>query len=1612
MNNFTYYGTRVVLSALMFLCTLILQGNTNSVKHVTSANNIVTEFSKSPGISTILPGDSGMYVFDTSLFFNDPKPTGGFPPIWNVPENTGDIHGIIVMLEANPRINNIPIEQGDYIGGFFVDENGQRKCGGADFWQDTANIIFPLFKDNTQTPNVKEGFAYAEVIQFRIFSWATGKDYVVDVIGFDTQNYPSTNKWYPLGLSCITNMQALETIDFYISASENPVCYPGQLSLSAQEFIGNGGPYTFNWTSDPSGFMSSLQNPPAFTPTETKTYYLTVTGGAASSSNQITIPVNYEPTVSVGAGGTICGNQTISLQGTAANYQSLFWSSSGDGTFSGQGELNGVYYPGPGDNGNITVTLSANPLEACSVVASDDVLVNVIHVPAVNLGEDISVCGSDQIILNSNAQYFTAISWTTSGSGTFGSPNSATTEYFPSLTDRTAGNIVTITVTCNPLSGCIGLASDEKKLTFISSGPTCNCPSSRTKCENQPIPTSGTASNYSSILWTTAGDGTFANPNVFNTNYYAGTNDIKNGQVALTLNAFPLSPCQTPATKVMMAYLSPLPKIYAGSNATISKEDPYYQIPDDSATMCTSFLWSTGGDGTFSSLTAHQPKYYPGTLDKSIGQVTLTITGYPISPCTTSVLDEMVLTISDSNPVDAGADQTICGIEPVELYATTVNPVSYVMWVTSGNGTFEDETSLATIYFPDALDYSNGTVTLTVEVMESANPGVIISDSLSVFLQKPPTAFAGDDVTICLTPSIPLAANATNYSSLQWTSSGNGTFSNPNSTSTNYSFCVGDIENGHVTLTFTAFPISPCVIAATDTKTVIMVKPPVINAGIDASVCQGQGFNLNGSATFYQTISWATTGDGTFSNPAILNPVYTPGVQDNNNGSVILTLTGTALTPCTQPTNDALLLTILKNPTADAGPSVQICSGQSSVPLSGVASNYSTVNWTTSGDGSFSNSANLLTSYFTGTNDKNSGSVTLTLTANPVSPCNISQNDALVISIQKAPEAYAGANDTIADENIDTYCLAGAYVNFASGSLWVTSGNGAFFDPTLVSTCYLRSAEDLAQGYVFLTLTASPITPCSVSYSDDMKLTFLKDCDDAVANAGIDKTLCVTDDVLLNGTTQYSGSSLWATSGDGSFDDASSLVAEYFPGNSDLSTGSVLLTLTAFSNQNCNDGKDTVQINLFQTPTVDAGANASICQPGTHQLLGTAQNSSAVLWSTSGNGTFSSVNSLTPVYTPGISDNNLGSVTLTITASAISPCSIGTSDFMVLTIQKPPTANAGADQIVCQNNSKTINGTAANYSSVQWTSSGSGTFSAATSLTTNYTPGSADITNGNVTLTLTAYPNSPCTVNAVDQMILAIRKLPTANAGADKTICQTETTQLTGTATNYQSVFWSTSGNGTFNPQNALNTVYSPGSTDIQNGTVTITLTANAVTPCTVPTTDQMVLTINRIPSVDAGSDGTICENTTHQLNGIAADYNTVSWTSSGNGSFSNPNSLNAIYTPGSIDKTSGSVTLTLTATPKNNCGTTVTDSKILTISKLPFVEAGNNGTICQTSSHQLSGTASNYETVYWSTSGNGLFGSTSSLNTSYTPGSAETELGTVTLTLTASPVNPCAVSG
>lgn len=429
--------------------------------------------------------------------------------------------------------------------------------------------------------------------------------------------------------------------------------------------------------------------------------------------------------------------------------------------------------------------------------------------------------------------------------------------------------------------------------------------------------------------------------------------------------------------------------------------------------------------------------------------------------------------------------------------------------------------------------------------------------------------------------------------------------------------------------------------------------------------------------------------------------------------------------------------------------------------------------------------------------------------------------------------------------------------------------------------------------------------------------------------------------------------------------------------------------------------------NTISLPSASAGDDMAVCENNSAQLNGSSTNSESSLWRSMGDGSFDDPTILNPIYTPGDADIEAGSVELELTVYAMPPLTDSIVDTVILTIVGEPMASAGDDFVVCGNNIAQLTGVAENYNSITWSTNGDGTFDDNSVLEPIYAPGQEDLNSGSVKLTLVAEAIAPCDNQAEDDVNLTFAISPVADAGEDETTCGNMPFQLSGSAIDNDGVNWTTTGDGTFIDPTLPNAVYIPGSNDLSSGTVDLILTALPIAPCETPENDTLKLTIEEMPYINAGEDETICGSELYQLTGVVDNATTIEWTTTGDGTFSNPSSLTTDYLPGNSDIENGEVGLILTAYFEVGCEMGF-DEVVLSVVPQPLADAGADGTVCKDGVYTLSGSAQNFASTTWTTSGDGTFTNESDLLTDYIPGVNDGENTSVTITLSASPQAPC----
>ncbi len=177
--------------------------------------------------------------------------------------------------------------------------------------------------------------------------------------------------------------------------------------------------------------------------------------------------------------------------------------------------------------------------------------------------------------------------------------------------------------------------------------------------------------------------------------------------------------------------------------------------------------------------------------------------------------------------------------------------------------------------------------------------------------------------------------------------------------------------------------------------TVNVIPQPNANANIDEVICGGT-HSLNAIPSV-GIGTWTSASNLTISD--INNPTSLVSVSDYEPHSFTWTETNFF---CTD--SDEVEITFTAPPASFAGDSMIICPGDDLQILNSTISNNSNFYWTTSGDGSFSDSTDLKPLYFYGSDDLNNQGVTLSLISdNP--PCPSTQSDLQVVIRQK-PTAF------------------------------------------------------------------------------------------------------------------------------------------------------------------------------------------------------------------------------------------------------------------------------------------------------------------------------------------------------------------------------------------------------------------------------------------------------------------------------------------------------------------------------------------------------------------------------------------------------------------------------
>jgi hypothetical protein len=797
---------------------------------------------------------------------------------------------------------------------------------------------------------------------------------------------------------------------------------------------------------------------------------------------------------------------------------------------------------------------------------------------------------------------------------------------------------------------------------------------------------------------------------------------------------------------------------------------------------------------------------------------------------------------------------------------------------------------------------------------------------------------------------------------------------------TTQSITVGQAGNYSVQV----FNASGC--SATSSAVAVVVNPlpaPTIIASGPLTFCQGGSVTLTSTAA--QSYLWN-------------NSATSQAINVTASGSYTVTVVNDK--GCTG-TSAPVLVTVISNPPANVNVigGTSICAGQSTT-LSAPAG-YSYI-WNTGAQTQFltvTQSGNY-TVQVTNANGCSSVSASILINVNALpnatisasGPTNFCQGQSVMLTAPAA-SSYLWSNGAQTQSIIVS--TAGTYSVTVTGqggrtatSTPVTVNVYALPSPTIFAsgaTTFCQGGSVILSapsGYTYLWTTGSPLQNIIVTNSGTYQVLISNAFGCQImsnpatvvvnplpnVNAGMDQTVCAGTPVTLLGSGANSFS----------WNNGVSNSVPFVP------TSTQTYTVTGTNSFGCT-AQDQVLVTVNALPTVSAGPNQNICAGQSAVLVGTG--AQYYLWS----GGVINGNPFTPLATQ----------TYTVTGYNAAGCSNTAST--TITVNPLPTAVPGANAtITCSNSASGVQigsapvaglqyswspttglsspfianpfanpTTTTNYSLVVTNASGCSNIGQVTvnvnttpplalagpnveilcsnpngvsigaapisGLTYNWSPSTGlsasnianPIANPSTTtiyiLTVTN-PVTGCSANA-SVTVFVNNTSPTVNAGPDLQVCQGQAITLNGSGLNANTFTWN---NGVVN-----------GVPFVPTSTGTYTLTgANSANGCTA--TDQVVITVNPLPTVSAGNNLQICAGTSVTLNGSGASAYT----------WNNGITNGVAFTP------TATQTYTVTGTNSNGCSNTAS----VTVTILPgiVVSAGPDQTVCAGTAVTLNGFGAN----------------------------------------------------
>lgn len=294
-------------------------------------------------------------------------------------------------------------------------------------------------------------------------------------------------------------------------------------------------------------------------------------------------------------------------------------------------------------------------------------------------------------------------------------------------------------------------------------------------------------------------------------------------------------------------------------------------------------------------------------------------------------------------------------------------------------------------------------------------------------------------------------------------------------------------------------------------------------AGPDVNTCVGNDAQIIGYAIYHDNLTWTTAGDGTFNDATIATPLYTPGPQDLEARSVVLTVT---ITGQGETITDDMTVNILENVTLEAPLDASMClNGEPQEVTITIEGDYQSFTWRTFGDGEFESPNEVNTFYTPGPQDIENGYVQMLADAESMGCGHVTEEVYYMLCVP--PQITIQENSTDICEGEYAYMdviLSGTTYMHGGYTITTEDGNTISVDSPGINTIPLGI---LPVGETVFNFTGLASPYCYTGYElGERTFTVNVHAQPTLEVANTEQTICegetATFDMSLTGTAPFS----------------------------------------------------------------------------------------------------------------------------------------------------------------------------------------------------------------------------------------------------------------------------------------------------------------------------------------------------------------------------------------------------------------------------------------------------------------------------------------------------------